>query len=64
MTTSPLSRLRWGLVLFAFLATGLSQANAQDTQLARGDAVVTGFSGIKPLDVPVPAGANPLDLAG
>lgn len=61
MTTLRLLRLRWGLVLFAFLATGLSQAQAQDTGLARGDAVVTGFSGIKPLDVPVPPGADPLD---
>ena len=60
MTTSTFPRLRLGLALLAFLAFG-SQAEAQDTGLARGDAVVTGFSGIRPLDTPVPAGANPLD---
>jgi uncharacterized caspase-like protein len=42
-------------------ATPSSFAHPQDTGLARGDAVVTGFSGIKPLDVPLPPGANPLD---
>jgi len=61
MLTSLLSRLGLALALFASLGAGFSQANAQDASLARGDAVVTGFSGIKPLDVPVPAGANPLD---
>ncbi len=65
MLTTRLSRLGLALALFTSLGAGLSQANAQaNTQnagLARGDAVVTGFSGIKPLDVSVPPGASPLD---
>ncbi len=59
------SRCRWlgvGMLLAASLLANLpSSARAQDAGLARGDAVVTGFSGIKPLDVPLPPGANPLD---
>ncbi len=61
MMTPHIPRLGLALALCAFMGAGLSQANAQDTSLARGDAVVTGFSGIKPLDVPVPDGASPLD---
>ena len=62
MLTSRLPRLGLALALFASLGAGLSQANhAQDASLARGDAVVTGFSGIKPLETPVPTGADPLD---
>ena len=64
MLTSRLPRLGLALALFASLGAGLSQecaTNAQDASLARGDAVVTGFSGIKPLETPVPTGADPLD---
>ena len=38
-----------------------SSAPAPVKPLAQGDAVVTGFSGIKPLRAPLPSGANPLD---
>ena len=61
MIKSPIPRFGLALALCAFMGAGLSQANAQDTRLARGDAVVTGFSGVKPLDTPAPAGADPLD---
>ena len=43
------------------LAASFSQAYAQDSVLGRGDAVVTGFSGIKPSNVPLKPGTNPLD---
>ena len=36
-------------------------ANAAGPVLQRGDAVVTGFSGIRPVETKVPAGENPLD---
>jgi len=61
MPKSLLSPLNAAFALFALLTVGLPQAQAQDTGLARGDAVVTGFSGIKPLDIPIPPGADPLD---
>lgn len=47
--------------LMLSLIAPLSQAHAQESVLSRGDAVVTGFSGIKPSDVPLKPGANPLD---
>ena len=47
--------------LMLFLAAPLSQARAQDAVLSRGDAVVTGFSGVKPSSVPLKPGTNPLD---
>ncbi len=47
--------------LMLCLAASFSQAYAQDSVLGRGDAVVTGFSGIKPSNVPLKPGANPLD---
>jgi hypothetical protein len=61
MTTPFYRRLGMSLVLFASVVAGLPAAEAQDMGLSRGDAVVTGFSGIKPLDVPVPPGTDPLD---
>jgi len=61
MFRSPESHIKLGVVLFALLAAGVANANAQEAMLARGDAVVTGYSGVKPLDTPVPNGANPLD---
>ncbi|MGF1621602.1 MAG: hypothetical protein ACFCUR_13430 [Rhodomicrobiaceae bacterium] len=50
-------------ILMLFLIATISDARAQDQAniLNRGDAVVTGFSGIKPADAPLPPGANPLD---
>jgi hypothetical protein len=61
MSRSPLSLLQAAFALIVFLALGLPQTRAQDRVLMRGDAVVTGFSGIKPLDIPLPGGADPLD---
>jgi hypothetical protein len=43
------------------LLAGSSGARAQDGIMMKGDAVVTGFSGIKPADAPLPEGASPLD---
>ncbi len=43
------------------LLAGPAPANAQNAVLGRGDAVVTGFSGIRPADVTIPPGGNPLD---
>ncbi|HKJ61376.1 MAG TPA: hypothetical protein VKA94_05205, partial [Hyphomicrobiales bacterium] len=53
-------------ILFAIVAAfsllaGSSGAKAQNGVLMKGDAVVTGFSGIKPADAPLPEGASPLD---
>ncbi len=48
-------------ILILFLVATVSRAHAQDSALHRGDAVVTGFSGIKPSNAPLPKGANPLD---
>ena len=47
--------------LMLALLSPVSQARAQDAVLARGDAIVTGFAGIKPADAPLKPGANPLD---
>jgi len=47
-------------LLLALIAS-LAPASAEDGVLARGDAVVTGFSGIRPADAPLKPGANPLD---
>jgi hypothetical protein len=52
--------LSGGVIAFGLLASG-GPAQAQDGILGRGDAVVTGFSGIRPGDAPIPPGANPLD---
>jgi len=49
------------LAAFVLLALAMTAARAQDSALMPGDAVVTGFSGIKPADVPLGPGANPLD---
>lgn len=54
-------RLFSSLAFILFLVIDFSQAQAQTAVLGRGDAVVTGFSGIKPADAPLPPGANPLD---
>ncbi len=43
------------------LLAGSTGAKAQDGIMMKGDAVVTGFSGIKPADAPLPPGASPLD---
>jgi hypothetical protein len=48
MTTSPFARLGLALILFTCLDAGLPQADAQGVSLARGDAVVTGFSASNP----------------
>ena len=58
---SSISRVMLGLVSASVLAAGVATANAQETGLDRGDSVVTGFSGIRPSDKPLPPGANPLD---
>ena len=58
---SRLPRLGLAIALVAFMGAGFTRANAQDTGLARGDAAVTGFSGIRPLDTSPPDGADPLD---
>jgi len=50
-----------GLLCLVLIAFATSQAKAQDNAiLARGDAVVTGFSGTKPAEPP-PAAGNPID---
>ncbi|MEJ2123670.1 MAG: hypothetical protein P8Y47_02390, partial [Alphaproteobacteria bacterium] len=49
------------LATFVFLSAMFSKAWAQESILNRGDAVVTGFSGIKPSEAPLLKGANPLD---
>jgi hypothetical protein len=63
----------WALVLAPFLLSGalLAQTTTARGQaapplapgavLSPGDAVVTGFSGIKPAEGPLPPGASPLD---
>jgi len=48
-------------ILILFLIATMSDARAQDNILRQGDAVVTGFSGIRPADAPLPEGASPLD---
>src|SRR5262249_7881253 len=50
-------------ILMLLLGVVLLMTTAAKAQaiLSQGDAVVTGFSGIKPLDASVPPGANPLD---
>ena len=55
------SRIAMGLVSASFLAAGVTSASAQETTLGRGDSVVTGFSGIRPSDQPIPPGDDPLD---
>lgn len=45
----------------ALLLTTTTPVAAQSAVLDRGDAVVTGFSGIKPSPAPLPEGASPLD---
>ena len=55
------TRIFAGAGLILSLIAPLPQAHAQENVLGRGDAVVTGFSGIKPSDVPLKPGANPLD---
>ncbi len=47
--------------LILFLIASFAPARAQNAVLGRGDAVVTGFSGIKPGEAPLAPGANPLD---
>jgi len=52
-------------ILFAFLLTVLwaTAAKAQDQRiLMPGDAVVTGFAGIKAPDAPIAPGTDPLDM--
>jgi hypothetical protein len=49
------------LAFILFLAIDFSPAQAQTAVFSRGDAVETGFSGIKPAEAPLPPGANPLD---
>lgn len=49
-----------GLLLCATFAGAQAQTETAGV-LSRSDAVVTGFSGIKPSDAPLPVGANPLD---
>jgi hypothetical protein len=61
ITRFALFRLLAGIAALLLLAVNMPAAQAQNAVLGRGDAVVTGFSGIKPADVPVPPGANPLD---
>ena len=58
---SAISRIMVGLMSASFLAAGVTSASAQQATLDRGDSVVTGFSGIRPSDKPLPPGANPLD---
>ena len=55
------SRAVVGLLSASFLAASVTSASAQDTTLGRGDSVVTGFSGIRPSETPLPPGADPLD---
>src|SRR5215510_14886178 len=57
----PLWRSATILMLLLGAVPPLSTAAKAQAVLSEGDAVVTGFSGIKPLDAPVPPGANPLD---
>src|SRR5262245_19564286 len=50
------------MLLLSSVMLPVAAAQAQTPAiLAQGDAVVTGFSGIKPLDAPVRSGADPLD---
>ena len=57
-----LSRAATGVLLACMaLTAGMSNANAADAVLAAGDAVITGFSGIRPSGAPLPPGGNPLD---
>ena len=58
---SSLLRLIASAALMLSLIVPTSQGHAQDSVLGRGDAVVTGFSGIKPSNVPLKPGTNPLD---
>ncbi|MGI9477796.1 MAG: hypothetical protein ACR2PI_13930, partial [Hyphomicrobiaceae bacterium] len=58
---SAVSRLMVGLVSASVIAGGAASAGAQEAILDRGDSVVTGFSGIRPSEKPLPPGANPLD---
>ncbi len=57
----PVLRLLAQAGLMLALMAPLSQARAQEPVLGRGDAVVTGFAGIKPADAPLKPGANPID---
>src|SRR5690606_21041553 len=56
-----LFRLVSAILLFVFMFAAFAGAHAQDGVLEPGDAVVTGFSGIKPADADLPPGTNPLD---
>ncbi|MFP3921307.1 MAG: peptidoglycan-binding protein, partial [Dichotomicrobium sp.] len=49
------------ITAFILLVFAITTARAQDDVLMPGDAVVTGFSGIKPADVPLAPGGSPLD---
>ncbi len=57
------TRTTYGALACTLALTGpaMSNANAQDGILGPGDAVVTGFSGIKPTGDPVPPGGSALD---
>jgi hypothetical protein len=54
-------RLLLGITALFLVIASFTGAHAQNGVLGRGDAVVTGFSGVKPADAPIPAGGNPLD---
>jgi hypothetical protein len=60
-TSGALWRFLCGMAALLLLLAGPAPANAQNAVLGRGDAVVTGFSGIRPADVTIPPGGNPLD---
>ncbi len=60
-TRAARSSIALALCLTVVTLATASSARAQDTILARGDVVVTGFSGIRPHPAPLPKGANPLD---
>ena len=56
-----LLRVLTGIALMLSLLAPASAAEEQNGVLGRGDAIVTGFSGIKPTNAPTPPGGNPLD---
>src|SRR5665648_83800 len=54
-----LLRVLTGIALMLLLLAPVSAADGQDGVFGRGDAVVTGFSGITPSNAPIPPGGNP-----
>ena len=57
----PLLRFLSSIALMLLLLSTANAADGQNGVLGRGDAVVTGFSGIKPAQAAIPPGGNPLD---